>query len=251
MSLLELYGHILEVIDGSFRELEDAAPKPEMVDVPSLGPVWRFRRRTIEGALIQKLARVATGLRASKVLLERGLTQEVAVLHRVLDELCEDILFLAMPLLGAERTRDHDRFIEYFYAEQFDQNGAVQTSPQVPRRKIQAYLARLEGIELNPSDAQSVRRSVTKTFSGFVHGASPHIMELYGGQPPRFHISGMRGTPRFDEYLESLQQYFFRGVQVFETVALALRARSTNRKLHELRKALETSMRVLPEPSEK
>ena len=37
-------------------------------------------------------------------------------------------------------------------------------------------------------------------YSGYVHAASPHIMEMYGGNPARFHVRGMHGTPRQDEH---------------------------------------------------
>ena len=52
----------------------------------------------------------------------------------------------------------------------------------------------LKGADLNPSDAQSAMSTLHKAYSGYVHGAYPHIMELYGGNPARFHMAGMRDT---------------------------------------------------------
>ena len=31
---------------------------------------------------------------------------------------------------------------------------------------------------------------LTKAYSGFIHAASPHIMDMCGGVPPRFDING-------------------------------------------------------------
>ena len=45
--------------------------------------------------LIQKLARVITGLRGAAALLDQGLVQEQGVIERTLDEIGEDIAFLA------------------------------------------------------------------------------------------------------------------------------------------------------------
>jgi hypothetical protein len=37
-----------------------------------------------------------------------------------------------------------------------------------------------------------------------VHGKYPETMDLYGGAPGRFHLSGMRGTPKDLENLQML-----------------------------------------------
>jgi hypothetical protein len=52
--------------------------------------------------------------------------------------------------------------------------------------------------------------TLSKTYSGFVHGASPHIMDMCGGEPPRFHLAGVRGTIRINEYADDAWNYFYR-----------------------------------------
>ena len=49
--------------------------------------------------------------------------------------------------------------------------------------------------------------------SGYVHGAYPHIMELYGGNPAHYHLKGMFGTPLYDSCLDQSKHYFYRGIQ--------------------------------------
>lgn len=72
-----------------------------------------------------------------------------------------------------------------------------------------------------PSRAAELYRTVAQGYSGFVHGASPHIMELYGGNPPRFHTAGMLGTPRMGEYLRDLWNYVYRTLVSHSLVAKA------------------------------
>jgi len=93
----------------------------------------------------------------------------------------------------------------------------------IPRKKIRAYISKVEGKGLNPSRGIELSRTISKTYSGFVHGASTQIMDMYGGYPPRFHVSGMLGTPREKEYGDDLWNYFYRGILAFAFSALAFK----------------------------
>ena len=79
------------------------------------GEVYRYGDQSIEAAIIQKLARVVSGLDACIVLLESGFVQELGALQRILDALDEDIFFLCQPLLGVERTELHNLYLDAFY----------------------------------------------------------------------------------------------------------------------------------------
>ncbi len=48
-----------------------------------------------------------------------------------------------------------------------------------------------------------------------MHAASPHIMDMYGGTPPAFHLNGMKNTPRHAEHRVDLWNYFYRGIITF------------------------------------
>jgi hypothetical protein len=85
----------------------------------------------------------------------------------------------------------------------------------VRRAKIRAYLARIEGAGLDPSRSAELMRTVEKLYSGFVHGASPHIMEMYYGDPPVFQVRGMLGTTLANEHREDLWNYFYRSIASF------------------------------------
>lgn len=152
-------------------------------------------------------------LNACLVLLEDGYTQEIGALCRMVDDFCNEILFMIAPANGDEHSADQIRFMEDFYQEEFDQPANLFASTQkratVRVQKVHSTIAKLARDELNPSDAQEVFRKIHQTFSGYIHGAYPHIMELYGGSPASFHLTGMLGTPRIPEYRSHIVGYVY------------------------------------------
>lgn len=198
------------------------APRP----MPILDSfAFRYEEKTIHQALVQKLARIISGLHAAHVLLEAGFLQEQAALQRMLDEFQEDVTFLSCAVIFDDVTDLHKRYLDVFFEEEFDKPedpvASTQKRPMVPREKIRAYIARVEGSGLDPSRGAALGRTLSKAYSGYVHGASPHIMEMYGGNPPHFHVSGMRDTPRFVDHQDDLWNYFYRGICAFGFAAKA------------------------------
>src|ERR1700723_2890110 len=80
----------------------------------------------------------------------------------------------------------------HFFKEELDVPSSAirstQKRPMVRREKIVAYLARIKGAGFNPSQNVEVNRTVNKIYGGYVHGASPHLMEMYYGSPPLFQV---------------------------------------------------------------
>jgi hypothetical protein len=224
--MVQLCDEIHRVMVKAFRQIENAVPPPKFVEVHG-GMAFRCVERTAEQAMVQKLARVISGLGSVRVLLAHGYTQEIATLQRTLDEFGQDIIFLSLPLLGDEKTELHDRFLKAFFDEEFDQHGDPLSSSQrremIPRRKIRAAIARSKHGPIDPSTHTEIQRTIDKAYSGYVHGASPQILDMYGGAPPHFHIEGMRGTPRIETAARDLWNYFHRGLNAMMCVALVLR----------------------------
>lgn len=218
----DLFQRTLSVMESAFRVLEQQVPKP--IKKPFRDSfVFRYKEKSIYQALILKLARVVSGLHAAKCLLDKGLLQEQGILQRMLDEFGEDILFLVYGLTIDKITDLHKEYLSFFYEEEFDvPENPIKSSQKrgmIPRKKIRAYIARIEGSNLNPSDGVELSRTMSKAYSGYVHGAAPHIMDMYCGYPPRFHTSGMLGTPMIKVYRKDLWNYFFRGILSFILVA--------------------------------
>src|SRR2546425_6291752 len=116
----------------------------------------------------------------------------------MLDEFQEDVTFLSS-VISNDITDLHRTYLEAFYEEEFDKPndavGSTQKRSMVSRQKVRAYIARIERSGLDASRAVEVTRTISKAYSGYVHGASPHIMEMYGGNPPRYHVAGLVATP--------------------------------------------------------
>ncbi len=220
----QLFQDTLREIEAAFEVLEKHVPKPQRKPFKD-GFVFRYLEQSAHQALIQKLARVVSGLHSARILLEHGLVQEQAALQRMLDEFQEDIIFLVYGLTIDKLTELHRKYLAAFYDEEFDKPdnpiGSTQKRPIISRKKVRAYLARLEGKVLDPSRGVELSRSLNKTYSGFIHGASPHIMEMYVGDPPRFHVSGMLGTFKVEEHRADLWNYFYRGILAFAFAAKA------------------------------
>lgn len=196
---------------GDFYTEMDRAAGPVLFR--DVGPYRQFRHQNLTESLACYLKGVKTisTLSACVVLLRQGYTQEVGALCRMADDFCNEIFFLLMPQGENGFSEDQIRFLENFYQEEFDRPDdpirSTQKRATVPVKKIHATFGKLAAGELNPSDAQEILRTVHQAFSGYVHGAYPHIMEMYGGNPPRFHMSGMFGTPRIDELRDQLVGY--------------------------------------------
>lgn len=220
----QLFQESLQVMESAFGVLEEQVPKPQPI-VRGRGYAFRYKEESIYQAIILKLARVVSGLHAALLLLKYGHTQEQAMFHRVQDELDEDILFLVFAISNDEITDLHKRYLKAFFEEEFDDIddpiASPQKRPMIPRKKIRAYLVRMGSATKNPSRGIDLSRTINKAYSGFIHAASPHIMDMYGGNPPKFHLSGMLGTPRIEEYAADLWNYFYRGQLSFVGAAKA------------------------------
>jgi len=208
------FDQMLVLMQHSFQELERGLIySPEFVEL-SFGKAFRYKEKNIYQALILKLARVQSAVRAARVLLENGFVQEQSMLSRVIDETNEDIAFLVYAVTNDTLTDLHKQYLDYFWEEEIDESGNMIDSKQkrgmVSRQKIRAYLSKVEGKILDHSRSIELSRTLNKTYSGFVHGASPQIMDLYGGKPPHFHIDGMLGTIRIEENADDLWNYMYR-----------------------------------------
>lgn len=210
-------------MERTVNQLASLIPKPQSVPFKD-SFVFRYVEKTVHQALVQKLARLVSGLHAAHLLMETGFVQEQAALQRVLDEITEDISFLSSSIIFGETTPLHKAYLDAFFQEEFDPKGDVASSIEramVPRKKIRAYIDRVSSGPKGSSKHLDASRTVSKTYSGYIHAASPQIMDMYGGNPPRFHMRGMHGTERHAEHKADLWNYFYRGIVAFAVSAKA------------------------------
>lgn len=221
---MPLESEAIAAMTSALRRFEAAVAAPQKV--PHKGSfVYRYSNKGLREALVQKMARSISGLNAVGVLLAAGYVQEVGILFRTLDETHEDIAFLATAKSNGAYTERHKKFLDAFYAE------AVFSRPEgsldipkpdlLPRKKVRAHTMNTLGKGLNVSQALSVSESIGTACSGYVHGASENIMDLYGGDPPHFHVTGMLGTPRIATFAADAQNYIYRGLMATIMCAIA------------------------------
>ena len=215
----EIYDQVLAYMENTVHCLAKLVPAPRFIKTASVCG-FRYREKSIPQAVVQKLARLVSTLYATRILLDHGFFQEVGALKRILDEIQEDVLFL-LDGYGKSSSR-HKQFLDSFYEEEFDESTAIDSTQKrkmVARQKIWAHniraMSEFAGSPINPSQMTEVLRTLHKVYSGYVHAASPHIMEMYGGNPARFHMVGMTGTPHERSHRTNFHSYVLRSIYAF------------------------------------
>lgn len=189
-------------LEDTFRRLEGRVPPPTKVPFED-GFKLRYQEKTVHQALIQKFARLISGLYALNLLMENGFCQEQGVIQRTLEEIEEDICFLALGT-SVKWTERHDKYLEYFW-EEGPEVGMVR------RDKIRAFVHNTCGLD-DPSSGNSAARSIFKTYSGYVHANSIAIVDMCAGDPPVYHLAGMTDNPLYQDHVEDAWNHFYRGL---------------------------------------
>lgn len=178
------------------------------------------RARTNGLACYLKAVKMCSTLNGALLLLEGGHVQEAYALGRISQDLVEDIHFLVRPLVdNAKLSERQERALNEFFQEEFadskDPIGTSQVRDRVSRDKIRAAIHSGPGMD-DPSTAQRIGQALYRVFSGYVHGAYVHIMELHGEDRPGQYL--MRGTPgnRLTEAIDYLPNFVYQAILAVE-----------------------------------
>jgi len=240
---------VLARLEQEYSFMADAFDPPVMVTQGSAS--WfRYRKQSDSLLCFLKGVKLVSTLNAALVLLRHGYVQEVGALGRMADDFFNEIMFFIQTADGPAPTRDHERFFTEFFQEEFedpdDPLGSSKNRDNVPRRKIFAAFGQLAKEHLNPSDAQNTLTTIHRTFSGYVHGAYPHIMELFGNQPSRFHMTGMLGTTRISEWRQQFVIYLYRAIMASVFVSRKLGLQNVEQNILALLVEFETKLDIRP-----
>ncbi len=232
-----------------FRQLLSSVEQPVFVEDESY-PRWRFPNEGVAEAVLLKGARIISAINSLLYLLRGGYVQEMGVICRTIDEFFIDIVFLLEGFPDKELSAPQRQFLEDFYQEEFDRPESPLESTQkrktVRRQKVHAAAGRIMGEVVDTQQAQELFRTLGNAYSGYVHAAYPHVMELYGGNPPKFHLNGMLNTPRAEEAVENLKHYFYRGIQAFMFIARAFNNQPVFNGLKRVRAEFEKELKYFP-----
>lgn len=214
----------LSWFEKCMKSFGESIPSPVPQQVSGLR-AHRYSERTAQQACYLKFTRYVSNLAAGKLLAENGFFQELCVLQRALDEIHEDILYLALPFFGLEKPVDYIRYLEIFWEEEpsFKEFSAHQRNrDQVPRKKIRAFIS--QGINSERPDHQAIMVSkyISRLLSGYVHCAAPQCLEQYDPGQDTFRVSGYPDSPLSEDHFHDFENQFFRGVLNVFYVARAL-----------------------------
>jgi hypothetical protein len=214
--------------------------------------VFRYEDKSAPQAIVQKSARVVSGIGAADILMERGYLQEGAVLIRVVSEMIEDVRFLSKAVITGEVPEFLEAYLRAFYEEAIPGDGDVVTAlnrkrTRISRRDVRAADARCNAkfqVPLYELPTSQLSRALANLFSEFVHGSSSQIMGMYGGNPPRFHVAGMPGTPPQADYQRYFDEVILSAAHAFSLAAVAFGDGATKGKADELVSLLQNPATV-------
>lgn len=183
--------------------------------------IMRFPVQDARHAILLKLAAMLNFLNGARILCEAGVVLGQGALERMADEAGEDTIFLTRGILNGMSTR-HEEFLNYFWREDFsnlaDIPNSFQSRPQVPREKIAASI---HADNQDPSTGNRLAKVLSKSYSGFVHAAAPHVMEIYDDCRGIFGISAAPDHRQL-EHEGDLWNYMYRGAIAFMFAAKVL-----------------------------
>lgn len=242
----ETLERLVRFAEDAVNALDHHFERPEMVQVHGR----EFFRHANPNDLLMsylKCVRSVSTLNACLILLHHGYVQEIGMLCRSVDDNCQDVFFLMSPLGdNGKYSEQQERLVSEFFQEEFDNADpllSTQKRDRVPRQKVLAGIARLPGHPTNPYDTQKSSQCLQQAFSGYVHGAYCHIMEIYGGEDESslsYHMHGLLGTPRIQEWVKTLSNYVYRTLVAVEVIAKRCNDVNVQEELLRQREKFET-----------
>jgi hypothetical protein len=213
----------VQTIDQAVGRMETLVPPPTWTHLHGDAHAHRYVEHQARQALVLKSVRLSSALRAGWLLLQNGLVLDAGATMRALDELESDIMFLAGPLVFQHRREPrHDQYLAEFFQKEFDHPDPLQATQKrnrVSRRDIRAYVARTYNARLPVSQVVAVTETIDATFSGYVHGAAVHIMDVYDGR--KFVLPLQTADRRLSDMMEQYVLYIHRAMMAVAVAAKA------------------------------
>jgi hypothetical protein len=220
----DVFATCVTLVEDAIEQMAAKVPRPRAKRSSGGDLVYRYYEELAEQALVLKTVRTLSALRAGKVLLDVGLALDVGATMRILDELSSDMMFLSGPLVWSLNPEPrHKQYLTEFFQEEFDHADPVKSSQRrnrVSRRDIRAYVARTFSAGQSVNRIVEITETIDSAFSGYVHGAAVHTMDMFDGERyrvPLEHSDGPLGAVR-DQY----PQYLHRALMAVATAAKAI-----------------------------
>jgi hypothetical protein len=186
---------------------------------------FRFSNPGPKHFCLLKAIRCVSGLNAALVLVRNGYPQELAVLIRTIVECTSYIELILHSLRDGQPGPKEQKFLDDFFADFLRNETSDFKKPGVRQEDVHKSIDRHVDAIIGKSEfsdrykdvsLKALLSNVYLTYSNYVHSRYPEIMDLYGGEPAKFHLHGMKGTPKDHENIETLKCFT-------ESVSLTLR----------------------------
>lgn len=230
----EAYAATVQALDATLRQFSRSVPKPVSVYYRNAS-AYRYSQKSDRQALVAKCARLLSSLRSIHCLIINGLSLDAGAIMRVSDETSTGIMFLAAPrIFGIEPEPIHERYLAEFFQEEFDVGAVLVRTKRdrVPRSKIISYISRAYSTDRDIYTAKTNTELIEGAFSGFVHGAAGHIMDIFDGRD--FVIPLEASDEPLMALTEQFGHYIQRTIIAFCHTSLALERRELFDRLYAL-----------------
>ncbi|MEX3014148.1 hypothetical protein [Gymnodinialimonas hymeniacidonis] len=244
-AMQSLFADTLNWMDDRLYWLEKLIPQPTKIRIEG-AVAYRYPEKTPQIALVLRLARIVSGLRASTYLWSAGLLQEQAAICRMVNEFQDDVTFLTLAQLEEEQPPLLHRFLEAFFAEENSaknfRSGVRVKGHDTPNRKnILNYISQHPASGGDPFTGSNASLALSFAISGYVHGSAEHIVEMFDPAKRRLVTNVWPENPFCPAHERDLRNYFYRGVLAFGFAGVALNDDSTKSSVLDFRKLYEDS----------
>jgi hypothetical protein len=218
----------LEPLEHVFRLLAASLGEPKLHRTNEwVG--FRYDAADVRHFCLLKAARALSAMYAAIELARKGFLQELAVLIRTVIECTTHIEFVIRSDASEEEKTIAKRYIEAYFADSARGVSSKAPPPPIQQRDVHVALgktldkyAEMANDVESRAPAEEMYRKIYSVISNFVHMRYPECMDLYGGNPGRFHLHGMSGTPKDAESIILLESYTTTLSNTFVTMAQLL-----------------------------
>ena len=196
---------------------------------------FRYGKPDVRHFCLLKAVRVVSALNAMIALDRGGYTQEIAVLVRTLIEFTTHIEFVLGGFDdGGVLPPEVEKYVQDYFADFRRNNSTDFKRAQVRQNTVNERLgttldnmAQQIGYAEQRVPSERTYSDMCLTYSNYVHAKYPEAMDLYGGDPGRFHLDGTLGTSKDEESFASIDTFI-------DTASIALQLMVSRLRLHHL-----------------
>ena len=155
-----------------------------------------------------------SGINACIALAPGGFSQEIAVITRSIVECTTHIDYVLAGLSKEGLEKPQADYVAFFFSDFQRNNVSDFRRPKLRQAEVHKtvgsetdQLVRQSDVagKFAGVDSAKLMSNIYLTYSNYVHSRYPEVMDLYGGEPLRFHLCGMPNTPKDADNLDLVE----------------------------------------------